>query len=190
MCAVTFVRRWWPIVVFIGAAIALQTILLRDYDAHGHAAGHLSSAQAVFFGSALIAIILWSTPSARRYPDVWIACGAWIAALVGVAIGNLRVVDAIGGADWTDGQADALGAGLRGFESGHDLADISSWLGVAAAIVLTIVLLVRGQIGRGVAIGAVVVSLVFPRWIMPGAGVLIVAIALCIARGRKLHVTT
>ena len=32
----------------------------------------------------------------------------WIAALVGVAIGNLRVVDAIGGADWTDEQADAL----------------------------------------------------------------------------------
>jgi hypothetical protein len=51
-------------------------------------------------------------------------------------------------------------------------------------------LLVRGQIGRAVAIGAVVVSLVFPPWIMPGAGVLIVAIALCIARGRKLHVTT
>jgi hypothetical protein len=185
MCAATLVRRWWPIVAFIAAAIALQTILLRGYDAHGHAADHLGSAQVVFFGSALVAIVLWSTPSARHYPDVWIACGAWLAALVGVAIGNLRVVDAIGAADWTDEQADALGAGLRGFESGHDLAEISSWLGIAAAIVLTIVLLVRRQIGRGVAIGAVVFSLVFPRWIVPGAGVLIVAIALCIARGRK-----
>jgi hypothetical protein len=190
MCAVTLVRRWWPIVAFIAMAIALQTILLRDYDARGHAAGHLSSAKVVFFGSALIAIVLWSTPSARRYPDVWIACGAWIAALVGVAIGNLRVVDAIGTADWSNEQADALGAGLRGFESGHDLAEISSWLGVAAAIVLAIVLLFRGQIGRGVAIGAVLVSLLFPPWIVPGAGVLVLAIALCVTRSRRLHATT
>jgi len=190
MCAVTLVRRWWPIVAFIAAALALQTILLREYDAHGHAAAHLSSAKVVFFGSALIAIVLWSTPSARRYPDVWIACGAWIAALVGVAIGNLRVVDAIGGADWTDEQADALGAGLRGFESGHDLSEISSWLGIAAAIVLTMVLVIRRQVGTGVAIGAVVFSLVFPRWIIPGAGVLIVAVALCIARGRRPQVAT
>jgi hypothetical protein len=188
--AMTFVRRWWPIVAFIAVAIALQTILLRDYDAHGHAADHLGSAQVVFFGSALIAIILWVSPSARRYPDVWIACGAWIAALVGVAIGNLRVVDAIGGADWTDEQADTLGAGLRGFESGHDLAEISSWFGVAVSIVLVIVLLLRGQIGRGVAIGAVLVSLFFPPWIIPGAGVLVLAIALCVARSRKLHATT
>jgi hypothetical protein len=187
MARVTFVRRWWPIVAFIAVAIALQTILLRDYDARGHASGHLQSAQAVFFGSALIAIILWSTPSARRFLDVWIACGAWVAALVGVAIGNLRVVDAIGDADWTDEQVDALGAGLRGFESGHDLAEISMWLGVAAAVVLAIVLLFRGQIGRGVAIGAVLVSLLFPPWIFPGAGVLVLAIALCVARSRRLH---
>ena len=189
MSAVTFVRRWWPIVAFIAVAIALQTILLRDYEARGHASGHLQSAQAVFFGSALVAIILWSTPSARRFLDVWIVCGAWIAALVGVAIGNLRVVDAIRGADWTDEQVDALAGGLRGFESGHDLAEISMWLGVAAAIVLAIVLFVRGQIGRGVGTGAVLVSLLFPPWIVPGAGVLVLAIALCITRSRRLHVT-
>ena len=32
-----------------------------------------------------------------------------------------------------------LRRGLRGFESGHDIAEISSWLGVAAAVLLTIV---------------------------------------------------
>jgi hypothetical protein len=190
LCAVTFARRWWPVVAFIALAFAVQEILLRDYHARGHAAGHLSSAQAVFFGSALTAIVLWSTPSARRYPDVWMACGAWIAALVGVAIGNLRVVDAIGRADWTDEQADALGAGLPGFESGHDLAEISMWLAVAAAIVLTIILLFRSQIGRGVAIGAILVSLLFPPWFFPGAGVLVLAIALCVFRSRKLSTTT
>jgi hypothetical protein len=182
---VTVIRRWWPIVAFIASAIALQTLLFRDYDAHGHASGHLQSAQAVFFGSALIAIILWAAPSARRYPDVWIPSSAWIAALVGVAIGNLRVVDAIGGADWTDEQADALGAGLPGFESGHDLAAISMWLAVAAAVLLAIVLFLRAQIGRGVALGAVLASLLFPPWIVPGAGVLVLAIAVCVTRGQK-----
>jgi hypothetical protein len=143
----------------------------------------------VFFGSVLIAVIVWSTPPTRRWPDVWIASGIWIAALVGVAIGNLRVVDAIGGADWTNEEAAVLGAGLPGFESGHDLAEISMWLAVAAAIVLSIVLLLRSQISRAVAIGAILVSLLFPPWFFPGAGVVVLAIALCLARNRMLNET-
>ena len=162
---------------------------MRGHPARGHASGHLSSATAVFFGSVLIAVIVWSTPPTRRWPDVWIASGIWIAALVGVAIGNLRVVDAIGGADWTNEEAAVLGAGLPGFESGHDLAEISMWLAVAAAIVLSIVLLLRSQISRGVAIGAILVSLLFPPWFFPGAGVLVLAIALCLARNRMLNET-
>jgi hypothetical protein len=108
----------------------------------------------------------------------------WIAALVGVAIGNLRVVDAIGGADWNAEQADAFGAGRPGFESGHDLAEISMWLAVAAAVVLAIVLLLRSQISRGVAIGAILVSLIFPPSFFPGAGVVVLAVALCVTRHR------
>jgi uncharacterized membrane protein YfcA len=178
--------RWWPMVAFIAIAIAAQTIALRGYDARGHAADHLSSAQVVFFGSALVAIILWSTPRARRQVDVVLACGVWLGMLVGVAIGNLRVVDAIAGADWTDDQAETLGEGLRGFESGHDLAELCSVLGVGAAIGLTIVMFMTGHINRGIAIGAVAVSLLFPRWIVPGAGVLVLTVALCVARGRRL----
>ena len=181
-----FAHRWWPVVAFLAVAIVVQTIALRGYDAHGHAAGHLSSAQAVFFGTALVAIVLWSTPPARRQPDVWLACGSWIAALVGVAVGNLRVVNAIGSADWTDEQAGALGAGLPGFESGHDLAEISSWLAVAAAVLLTLVLFVRRHISRSVAIGAGIASVLFPPWIFPGAGVLVLAISLCVRRNRAL----
>ena len=60
----TFVRRWWPAFAFLAGALVVQTIVLRDYDVSGHAAGHLGSAQAVFVGSGLIAIILWPTPSA------------------------------------------------------------------------------------------------------------------------------
>jgi hypothetical protein len=140
----------------------------------------------VFFGSALVAIILWSTPRAGRQLDVVLACGVWLVTLVGVAIGNLRVVDAIAGADWTDEEAATLGEGLRGFESGHDLAELCSVLAVGAAIGLTIALFVRDHIGRGVAIGAVAVSLFFPRWIVPGAGVVVLTVALCVARWRRL----
>jgi hypothetical protein len=186
LCRVAVLIRWWPVVAFLAIALAVQHVVLAGYDARGHAADHLGSAQVVFFGSALVATLLWSTPRARRQLDVVVACGAWIASLIGVAVGNLRVVDAIAGADWTDEQAATLGDGLRGFESGHDLAELCSFLGVAAAIVLTVVLFVRRHISRGVLIGAIVVSVLFPPWIVPGAGVLVVTIALCIARERRL----
>jgi hypothetical protein len=84
-----------------------------------------------------------------------------------------------------DEQAATFGEGLRGFESGHDLSELCSYLGVGTAIVLTVVLFLRGHVSRGVMIGAVVVSVLFPPWIVPGAGVLVLTIALCIARGRS-----
>jgi hypothetical protein len=182
---VAVLLRWWPVPVFVVGALAIQGIVLAGYDARGHAADHLGSAQVVFFGGALVAIGLWATPTARRQLDVVLAYGAWLASLVGVAVGNLRVVDAIGGADWSDDQAATLGEGLRGFESGHDLAELCSYVAVAAAIVLTVVLFLRQHIGRGVMIGAVVTSVVFPPWIVPGAGVLVVTIALGVARERR-----
>src|SRR4029453_11178527 len=95
-------------------------------------------------------------------------------------------VNANAGADWPAAKAATLGEGLRSFESGHDLSELCSYLGVGTAIVLTVVLFLRGHVRRGVMIGAVVVSVLFPPWIVPGAGVLVVTIALCIARGRRL----
>src|SRR5262249_40962509 len=147
---VRVVRGWWPVIGFVGIAIAVQAVALRGYEARGHAAAHLSSAQVVFLGAALVSIILWSTPQARRQIDVILACGVWLGSLFGVALGNLRVVDAIAGADWTDDQADVLGEGLRGFESGHDLAALCSLLGVGAAIGLTIALFMRSHVSQGV----------------------------------------
>jgi hypothetical protein len=182
----TLVRRWWPVPAIIVTAIVVQTIALRGYTAQGHAAAHLSSAQVVFFGAAVVGIIMWSTPMSRRQLDVLLACAAWLTALAGVAVGNLRVVDAIGNENWTDEQADALGEGLRGFESGHDFAQVSAFLAIAAAIVLAVVLLIRHYIGRGVLIGSIALSIVFPYWIIPGAGVIVLAVALCIARGKRL----
>src|SRR5438552_2637534 len=117
MCAVTFLRRWWPLFFIFGLVLVVQQVLLAGYDPRGHAAGHFASAKVLFPATALVLVILWSTPRARRQPDVWLACTAWIAAVGAVSIGNLRVVDAIGDNDWSDEQADVLGVGLRGFES-------------------------------------------------------------------------
>jgi hypothetical protein len=47
-------------------------------------------------------------------------------------------------------------------------------------------LFVRGHISRVVAIGAGIASLLFPPWIIPGAGVLVLAISLCVTRNRTL----
>jgi hypothetical protein len=135
-------------------------------------------------------LLLWSGPCCGRCPrpvvslNVIAACGAWLLAVGGVTLGNLRVVDAIGDANWSDEQADVLGAGLPGFESGHDLAQVASLVAVGAAIVLSVVLFLRTHVGRRVAIGACLASLLFPPWLFPGAGVVVLAIAACFARRR------
>jgi hypothetical protein len=124
------VRSWWPLPAIVALAVVIQTFVLRDYEARGHAADHLSSAQVVFLGAACVAVI-------------------------------------------------------PGFESGHSLAQISAYVAVMVAIALTVVMRVRGHIGTGLVIGAIVTSVVFPYWIIPGAGVVIVTIVLCIARHRR-----
>jgi hypothetical protein len=43
------------------------------------------------------------------------------------------------------------------------------------------------HISKRVAIGAAVLSVIFPPWIFPGAGVLVVTIARCIAMGKSAH---
>lgn len=185
---VTFFRRWWPVPMLIAAAWVLDFLLFRARygDAVGHAAGHLASAAALFPGLLVLSIILWATPRARRQPDVWMAGAAWIAALIGVMVGNVRVVDAIGTRDWGNDEVARLGAGLPGFSSGHDLAELASYFGVAATIVLAIVLLARHHVSPRAAVGAIALSVVFPAWITPGAGGYVLAVALCLARRRRL----
>src|SRR3954454_8411942 len=86
--------RWWPVPVVLSTSIVVQKLLFESrYDVSGHAAGHLSSATAPFGAFAFAAILLWTTPSGRRQPDVLLACAAWLTATVLVLVGNVRVVD-------------------------------------------------------------------------------------------------
>jgi len=150
------------------------------YEVSGHAAGHLSSATAPFGAFAFAAILLWTTPMGRRNLDVLAVCLAWLAATVLVLVGNVRVVDGLVDA----GLGRAPTEGLPDVAD-HGLANIAPWLAVVAAVAMAGVFWRRGYVSRRVAIGSALLSLVFPPWIIPGAGVLVLVVARCVAFERS-----
>ena len=175
------VRRWWPVPVILASSLTAQKVLFESrYDVSGHAAGHLDSATAPFAAVAVVVILLWATPAGRRQADVVGACLAWLAATVLVLVGNVRVVN------------DLVDAGLGHAPTenlpdvaDHGLANLAPWLAVVAAVAMAGALWWRGHVSRNVAIGAALVSLVFPPWIVPGAGVVVLVVARCIAHARS-----
>jgi hypothetical protein len=177
--------RWWFPPVAIALAVAGSLILNSRYDVSGHASGHLGSANAVFPMTAAFAIVVWATPGAARRASVWVAGAVLEVGLLVVAVANLRVVDAIGTRDLSDDAAGLLGPALSGFESGHHLADRGMVLCVLGAVLLIWALFAARAIPLGLAIGATAASLLFPPWILPGAGVVVLAIAQCVRRARR-----
>jgi hypothetical protein len=178
---VAVARRWWPVPVVLASSIVVQKLLFESrYEVSGHAAGHLSSATAPFGAFAFAAILLWTTPTGRRQPDVLVACLAWLAATVLVLVGNVRVVDALVDA----GLGRAPTEGLPDVAD-HGLANLAPWLAAVAAVAMAGVFWRRGHVSRRVAIGSALLSMVFPPWIIPGAGVLVLVVARCIAYERS-----
>lgn len=179
-------REWWPPLALLAAILALQAMWTSGYDVEGHAAGHLSSATGVFSGVFIVGVILWATPArGRRDP---LLAAALVAVFVGYAFvveGNLTVVDAIGDRSWTDEEAGALGASLPGFEAGHRTAGTGALSTVAAAIATALVLRYRKLVSTRATVASIAVSVVVPSWIWPGAGLVVLAGALCRARARS-----
>src|SRR5215208_296199 len=103
-------RSWWPVAAFLVPVLVAQTLWSGRYEVAGHAADHLQSATPVFPMTFLSAC--WCGPC----PVVVVViacCGccwprpssvAWW-----VLVGNVRVIEAIDGATWTDAQASQLG---------------------------------------------------------------------------------
>jgi hypothetical protein len=177
--------RWWPLALFFGLAALAQVVFARAYEAEGHAAGHLQSAGGIFPMLALLATILWSAPSARRYATTWLL-GLGLAAMLALTlVGNLMVVNAIEGTNWTDAQAASLGPAHSGFEAGHTLAGIGMWGAAAATLAIGLYLFWRHLLTRNQVIAASVVSLLIPPFIIPGAGLFVSAGALCWNRARR-----
>ena len=174
-------RHWWPVPVVLASSLTVQKLLFESrYHVSGHAAGHLSSATAPFLAFVVVAILLWTTPTGRRQPDVLLACLAWLAATVLVLVGNVRVVNALVDAGLGSAPTENLPD-----VADHGLANLAPWLAVVAAVAMAGLLWRRGHVIRRVAIGAGLLSVVFPPWILPGAGVFVLVVARCIAYERQ-----
>jgi hypothetical protein len=179
---VAVARRWWPVPAILGSSLVIQKVFFESrYDVAGHAAGHLGSATAPFSATAIVIILLWATPPARRQVDVLLTCAAWLAAAVLILIGNVRVVDALIGVGLGQ-QSEAAGIPDVG---DHGLANLAMGLAVIAALALTAAMWRRRHVSTRVAIVAAILNIVFPPWIISGAGVIVLAVARCIAQGRS-----
>jgi hypothetical protein len=135
----------------------------------------------------LCAVLLWALPGrGRRDPLLWVLLAAAIVSCLVVLAGNVRVIDAIGGATWSDTQASQLGPTRPGFESGHDLAALGAW-GAVLATVLAAGLLWRRGLASAKLAAAAALSLVVPYFIAPGAGVVVLAVSAAVAHARDLR---
>lgn len=165
----------------LAGSIAVQKVLFESrFDVSGHAAGHLTGATAPFGALVLVAILLRTTLTRSRQLGVLVVCVAWLAATVLVLVGNVRVVDDLVNA----GLGRAPTEGLPDVAD-HGLANLAPWLGVAAAVGMAGVFWRHGHVTRKVAIGSGLLSVVFPPWIIPGAGVLVLVVVRCIAYERS-----
>ncbi|MFN0089450.1 MAG: hypothetical protein ACKVWR_04140 [Acidimicrobiales bacterium] len=170
-------RQWWPIPACLAGGVVAQELLLASrFDVGGHAAEHLGSASAPFLAAALLAILFWATPAALRQIDIVVAAGAWFAGSLLVLAGNLRVINDLVEA----GQAQTPTSAVPDIAD-HSLANSSVWYAVAAALILVGSLRWRRHIGNAAACGAAA-AMIFPPWILPGAGVVVLTIARCLAR--------
>jgi hypothetical protein len=180
-------RRWWPIPALLTLSLVVQkTVFESRYDVSGHAAEHLGSSTTIFFAVPLVLILLWVLGADRLRPFILAGSVLWLVGLVGVFLGNVRVVDAIGNSDWTFEEADLLGAARPGYDSGHDLAQLSSFVAVAGALLLIVAVWRAGAVSGRVAIISAVLSVLFPPWIFPGAGVAVLTFAVVQRRQRQL----
>lgn len=153
------------------------------YEVSGHAAEHLSTASIPFLGVAALTILLLTTPRARRQPVVLLAAAAWLACTVAVAVGNVRVVDYL----VRSGMAHTSTSDVPdtpAISAVHGLANQAPYLAVVAALALTAALRGYGHVSTRVAVGAAVLTVVFPPWMIPGAGVLVLVVARSVTRTR------
>lgn len=176
---VRVVRDWWPLPMFIASSVVVQTRFMSRYDVGGHAAGHLGGASAPFMAAAVIGILFWATPRALRQVDVVLAATAWFATTVVVMIGNLRVVD-----DLVEAGYGYTPTSTVPDIADHSLANSSIWYAVAAALVLVASFRWRRHIGNTATVGACF-AMLFPPWMIPGAGVLVLTVVRCVAHSRE-----
>jgi len=173
-------RDWWPVPALIATGVTAQHVLLTArYDVGGHAAGHLAGATAPFMAGPVLSILFWATPRARHQVDLLTVAGVWFATTLLVMLGNVRVVDDLVAAGFSRTPTDSVPD-----VADHSLANSSVWLAAGAALFFVAAWRRRRHIGNRATIGAVVATVIIPPWIIPGAGVVVLAIVRLVQRGR------
>ncbi|HEX4906835.1 MAG TPA: hypothetical protein VFU93_15380 [Acidimicrobiales bacterium] len=180
----SFLRRWWPVPASIGASLVLQQVAYTGrYDVGGHASEHLGSGSFVFLATAVSGLLLWLAPAARRSPIVVVGLAAWLAAGVAIAIGNVRVVEALIDSGQAATSTDLLQE-TTVISDAHDLANTAPLYAVVAAMAATFGLQHVGAISRRLAVVAAVLNVLIPYWLVPGFGVVVATVAVGIRRER------
>jgi hypothetical protein len=174
---IEMVRRWWPVPVAVALSVVVQTAVYTGrYDVSGHAREHLGSGSFVFFAAVVAGILLWTTPAARRSPLVLIGVATWLGAGVAIAIGNVRVVDALIDA----GQATTPTGSLietPAVSDAHWLANTAPLVAVAGAFVVVLGMSAARAASVTLAAAAALLNVLIPYWIVPGFGVVLLTIA-------------
>lgn len=182
------VRSWWPVPAFLAVVVAVQLRVTSGDDVAGHAAAHAANGTVVFAATFAVAVLVWAAPPAlRRRPALWVLlAGFWAAALL-ETIANRRVIDAIGGDDWTDAEAARFGPARPGFESGHELSNLAEWSLKGVSIVLAVWLLRTGAVPRTLGRVAVFAGVIALPWIIPGIGGFLAVLGVAVMRARRLR---
>lgn len=175
--------------VAIALSIVIQTFgYTGRYEVGGHAAEHLSSGSFVFLAAVVAGVLVWTAPATRRSPLVLAGLLTWLGAGVAIAIGNLRVVDALIDAGQATTSTDRL-VESPAVTDAHWLANTAPLVAVAGAFAVVLgAYLVRAASAR-LAVVAAVLNVLVPYWIVPGFGVVLIAIARVIGVERAARST-
>lgn len=177
----------FAILAGVASVIALNIVVGALVDAKGlHARDHVSSAQGAVPLLPAMALTIWALPGNRRgLPLVALLASIVIVGGAITAVGNLNVVDAMEGESWTDAQAQEFGPSRAGFETGHDLAGTGTRIVEVGAITLALVLAALRAVTWPVAMGSALLSFVWPPHLAPGFGLIVLGVALLIAKNRE-----
>lgn len=188
-------KQWWPVPAFIAGSVMVQILTRPHPTPVGHAAGHYGNATVLFAIAPAVAITVWAgSADVRRRPTFWLLNTAVVASTVVVYAANMRIVNAVAGERWSDDQAGLLGPTRPGFEAGHVLTERAEWFSATIVIVIALCLGRWHALKPGAVVAVVVASIILPPWFMlPGHGIVIIAIAFVRQRARRLgpqHVDT
>jgi hypothetical protein len=161
-------RRWAPFGLLLAAPAVGALVDLLVSGPRGHWSGHVGSG-AVAAGQ-LLAVVAGAVLARRRLNVLLVALLAVVAVgLVLEAVGNQRVAASIWQTSYGDEEAAAIGPSFEGFESGHELAGTGDMLVVLGGLAFALALGALRRVGPGVTVAGVVLSL-FPPWILPAVG--------------------